>query len=349
MLDNMGFDCRLKPNIFAVLVEPANYTLDLIKNVYEPRRVEFAFIKGNSQASAVESHTLSGICALWRRLKAHDAVIINGYTGALCLIAIWLNILFFKKPMALDSDTELRIPANKVKRLAKRAWLHFLFTRKYCYGFAGGNYGHKQLFRYYGMAEERIFLMPMMVDNDKYKRDLPDSPHNPFRFGYLGRLVSHKQIDKVIEALPEGCELHIVGNGEDRLKLEAMANGKKVVFHGKAFGDEKIKLLHSLDCLVLYSSYEPWGLVVNEALASGIPVIVSDKVGAKKDLVEGSRPTGIVVPTDDTSTLAVAMQEMATQADLWKGFSKNAVARMMNWDYKLYVRNFDSWVKTGCK
>ena len=105
--------------------------------------------------------------------------------------------------MAIDSDTELRIPGNKLKRLFKWLWLHFLFTRKYCYGFAGGNYGHKDLFRHYGMTEERIFLMPMMVDNAKYSRNDVSRPHEPFRFGYLGRLVSIKQVDKVIEALPK--------------------------------------------------------------------------------------------------------------------------------------------------
>lgn len=329
--------------IFALLVEPANYTLDIIKNIYEPRGVEYTFIKEKSQASTVELHTLEDVGALWRQLISHDAVIINGYTGAICLMAIWLNILFFKRPMAIDSDTELRIPANKVKQLAKWIWLHFLFTRKYCYGFAGGNYGHKELFRHYGMMEERIFLMPMMVDNGKYKRDLPCPSHKPFRFGYLGRLVAHKQVEKIIQALPEDCELHIVGDGEERTKLEIMARCKKVVFHGKAFGDEKIKILHSIDCLVLYSAYEPWGLVVNEALASGIPVIVSDKVGAKIDLIEGANPTGLVAKWDDVNDLAGKMLQISNDFVLHNRLAKNAKVRMGLWDYDLYGRNFDAW------
>lgn len=329
--------------IFALLVEPANYTLDLIKNIYEPRGVEFAFIKGNSQASAVASHTLGGICSLWRQLKSHDAFIINGYTGTICVLTILMNMLLLKKPMALDSDTELQIPQNPIKRLAKWMWLHFLFTRKYCYGFAGGNYGHKELFGHYGMPEERIYLAPMMVDNAKYGRKLPGSPHKPFRFGYLGRLIPLKQVDKIIEALPRDAELHIVGDGPERKALENVATGKSVAFYGAEFGNRKISLLHSFDCLVLYSWYESWGLVVNEALASGIPVIVSDKVGARADLVICEKPTGLVAKWNDINDLADKMKQMTMDKNLWAAMSENARRRMHNWDYTLYAKNFDSW------
>lgn len=330
--------------IFALLQEPANYTLDLIKNVYEPRGVDYGFIHGQSTASAKEYQTIGGIGDIWRALSSHNAVIINGYTGKYCVLAIWLNILFFKKPMAIDSDTELQMPQNPIKRLVKWIWLHFLFTRKYCYGFAGGNYGHKELFRYYGMAEERIFLMPMMVDNAKYGRKLPDSPHKPFRFVYLGRLIALKQVDKIIQASPVDCELHIVGDGEERSRLEPMAKGKQVIFHGKVFGDKKIKLLHSFDCLVLYSWYESWGLVINEALASGIPVIVSDRVGARKDLVEGENPTGLVVKWDDVNALVDALQQMLADPNSWRRLAENAVSRMSGWNYDLYGQQFDNFI-----
>lgn len=329
--------------ILAILVEPANYTLDRVKNIYDPRGIEYVFIKGRSQASGVETRSIDGVVAVWNLVRSHDAFIINGYTGTICVLAILMNILLRKKPMALDSDTELQIPKNPIKRLAKWMWLHFLFTRKYCYGFAGGNYGHKELFRHYGMSEERIYLAPMMVDNAKYVRKLPDSPHKHFRFGYLGRLIPLKQVDKIIQALPAGCELHIVGDGEERVRLEALAKDKQVIFHGKVFGEEKIELLHSLDCLVLYSWYESWGLVVNEALACGIPVIVSDKVGARADLVSCEKPTGLVAQWDDINDLADKMRKMAMDRNLWAAISENARRRMRDWDYSLYAKNFDAW------
>ena len=331
--------------IFAILQEPANYTLDLIKNAYEARGVGYGFINRASlasDASAIQRITKKDI---FRIFYDNDAVVINGYTGMICLLAIWLNVFFFKKPMALESDTELRIPCGRLKRIVKWIWLHFLFTRRYCYGFAGGNYGHKDLFRYYGMSEERIFLMPMMIDNAKFKRHLPDFPNKPFRFGYLGRLIPLKQVEKIIAALPDGTELHIVGDGSERSVLELVAHNKAVVFYGAAFNDDKVELLHSFDCLVLYSSHEAWGLVVNEALASGIPVIVSDRVGARKDLVEGNDKAGLIAKWDDVNDLADKMQRISQDEALWRQLSQNAIERMANWSYTLYGKNFDAWAQ----
>lgn len=336
----------------AILVEPANYTLDLVEKIYRPRGVDYVFIKSESLAGmelcskSLDKKSVMEL-AVWafKALKTYNVFNVNGYTGRICITLILMNILLFRKPFSIDSDTELRIPSNKIKRFVKWLWLHFLFTRKYCYGFAGGNYGHKDLFRHYGMTEERIFLMPMMVDNAKYSRNDVSRPHEPFRFGYLGRLVSIKQVDKVIEALPKECELHIVGDGEDRVALENMASGKKVTFHGRTFGEEKIRLLHSLDCLVLYSNSEPWGLVVNEALASGIPVVVSDRVGARKDLVDGGNPTGLVAKWNDVVDLTDKMRLIANDSKLYDTLSSNARKRMEYWSYDLYGKNFDAWLE----
>lgn len=343
--------------IFALLQEPANYTQSLVRNIYAPRGVDFAYIRSDSTAAAGNANAigeglLERIKFLWQQLRTHDAIIVNGYTGQACLIAIWLNILFFRRSMALESDTELQIPANHIKRTLKWLWLHFLFTRKYCYGFAGGNYGHKDLFRHYGMAEKRIFLMPMMVDNSLYRRnDVKTKQSKPFKFGYIGRLVTIKQVDKIIATMrilkAEGLDvaLEVIGDGECRNELEAQAEGLPVVFRGALFGNEKIAALHGLDALVLYSNFEPWGLVVNEALASDTPVIVSDKVGARKDLVEGENPTGLVAKWNDTNDLVDKMCRLATDARLYAELNANATMRMKSWNYVQYGLQLDAWIE----
>ena len=347
--------------LFALLIEPANYTLDIISNVYFHRGVNVAFVKKSSLATDVVSgeyvdignNSFSIFRFMWRNLRAYDAFVVNGYSDHACCIMILLNMFFFHKPMALDSDTELRIPNNRIRRFLKWLWLHFLFTRKYVYGFAGGNYGHKDLFRYYGMKEDHIVLMPMMVDNARYQRvsESDTGVKSSLRFGYVGRLVGRKQVDKIIMALGAmvkaglDVELVVVGDGDERAKLESIAEGLPVRFTGKLFGPEKIREIHSLDCLVLYSDYEPWGLVVNEALASGVPVIVSDRVGARRDLVEGDAPTGLVVRWDDVNDLVEKMTTFARDLTLRKTLSANAVKRMEGWDYALYGRQFDAWIK----
>lgn len=346
--------------VFALLVEPANYTLATIKQIYEPRGVNYAYLLGTSKASNKKCESLTDLSFImrikyfWRILKSHDVFVINDYTRKINLEFIFLNLVFFRKPFAIESDTEIRIPDNRVKRLVKWVWLHFLFTRKCCYGFPGGFYNHRKLFTYYGMSEEHVITMPMQVDNVIYNNSSKEMTNSKIRFGYLGRLISHKNVDKIISAMRgmANAELFVVGAGDEYNALKGASKDLSVTFTGALFGEEKVKILHSFDCLILPSSYEPWGLVINEALASGIPVIVSDSVGCRYDLVEATDKlgeTGIVVKTGDVEALADAMTKICNDKELWQKFHENALKRMKYWNYDLYAKQFDSWVKKVSK
>lgn len=347
-------------NILAVLVAPADYTLDLIRNVYQPRGVDWVFLKGDSPASAdrgpLTAKRIVGQLSLrqmvvtaFRLLKQNDALILNGWTERFNVIVALLNLAFFRKPMAWESDTPLRIPKNRLKRLAKGLWLRTLFRRRYCWGFAGGNYAHKDLFRHYGMPEGRIVLAPMVVDSARVAAFRPPAApaQKPFRFVYLARLIARKRVDAVIRALrglSADVELHIIGEGEEKDRLQCLAEGDpRVVFHGAVFGDEKFRLLATMSCLILFSRSEPWGLVVNEALSMGIPCIVSDEVGAQHDLIDGAE-TGIVVPSGDEDALRTAMARLASDAELYARLSRNAAERMKTWTYREYAQNFDAFL-----
>lgn len=345
--------------VWVLLSEPAGYTMDLVRHIYEPRDVEYAFIDGCSTASADGAEALSVVSAMrvwerlrffWRQLRTHKVIILNGYTRRYCLECFLLNWLFFRRAVGWDSDTELRIPTSRLRRFVKWIWLGWLFRQRNCFGLAGGNFSHRELFLHYGMDERRVVVMPMMVDNARYVRNEPKMRSGrPFRFGYIGRLVGVKQVDKLLEAfrgLDIEAELHIVGAGKDREVLECLAKGcSNIYFHGAIFGAQKVALLQSLDCLVLYSCYEPWGLVVNEALTAGVPCIVSDRVGARHDLVEGENPTGLVVPYNDLKALTVAMRRMVKDEALWLRCSRAAIERMAHWNYDYYAAQFDHFLE----
>jgi len=345
--------------VFAIVVEPADYTLDLIRNIYIPRGVEWCYICGSSKASVENSELthrpvlsemgwLTRLRFVWNALKTHSAFVVNGWTLKPNLELFFLNWLFFRKPMAWESDTELRVPSQFLKRFVKRMWLGMIFRRAFCYGFPGGTYQQKELFRYYGMHEERISIAPMVVDNDRYK--YRSRVHGEcFKFIFIGRLIALKQVDKIIRALPTGCELLVVGEGEERARLETAAQGKPVKFCGALFGMDKIRLMHTADCLVLYSTHDQWGYVINEALASGMPVIVSDQVGCRHDLVEGEKPTGLVAKWDDGVDLADKMRQISFDRILYGQMSENAEARMAHWNYGYYGSQFDAWLGSVTK
>ena len=88
-------------------------------------------------------------------------------------------------------------------------------------------------------------------------------------------------------------------------------------------------------CFVIASTFEPWGLVVNEALAAALPVIVYKEVGATYDLIK-DRSTGLIAA--DMKEFGNMMLTLYNDPDLLMKFSKNASDVMKNyWNYELYT------------
>lgn len=113
------------------------------------------------------------------------------------------------------------------------------------------------------------------------------------KFLYVGRLAKVKNLELLIEAfnrLPQ-LELGIIGFGPMEQSLKKIAH-KNITFLGSVPNKELSKYYAEYDVFVLPSASEAWGLVVEEALNNGTPVIVSDRVGCKDDLV--TNETGLV-------------------------------------------------------
>jgi glycosyltransferase involved in cell wall biosynthesis len=112
------------------------------------------------------------------------------------------------------------------------------------------------------------------------------------------------------EDLPSG-ELWIVGDGELLPDVrDAVARNPRIRYLGHRTSDELSDLYGEADVLVLPSLYEVWGIVVNEALMHGLPVVTTTGVGAATDLIEPG-VTGLIVRPGDPTELAAAMLEVA--------------------------------------
>jgi glycosyltransferase involved in cell wall biosynthesis len=107
-------------------------------------------------------------------------------------------------------------------------------------------------------------------------------------------------------------QLLLVGDGEQRCELGALAAqlgiSDHIRFAGSRPWDELPAFYAAADLLVLPSRFEPWGAVVNEAIACGLPVIVSDQVGCAPDLVNPAE-NGWIVPANNVESLASALAE----------------------------------------
>lgn len=315
--------------IAVICEEKTEYTLDIVNAVYLPRGVDVYWRR---------ELKVKDIIAIYR---GHDVVVVNGYTGWDYWFGFIVNAWGFRRIVGIDSDSQPEEPKNRLRRQIKTALLKWLYSQPWCWGLAGGTGVHRKAFMQYGMPETRIVLNPM-VSRKHLAGDEPKRKPG-FSFGYVGRLVPHKQVAGILQAwtqaaIPE-ASMVVIGDGVDKARLEQ--DYPEVQFTGKLSGAELAEVMAGLDCLVLWSAYEPWGLVVNEALAFGVPVIVSDKVGAREDLVEG-KGTGIVVAHNDLPGLVEAMRRMHQEAATMRG---NCLKTADKWDLNFHARCWDKWIE----
>ena len=129
-------------------------------------------------------------------------------------------------------------------------------------------------------------------------------------FLYVGRLVEVKNLRMLIEVfnqLPE-LKLNVIGFGEQEEELKRMSQSN-IHFLGAIPNKELSTYYQKADVFVLPSIVEPWGLVVEESLNNGTPVIVSDRVGCKDDLV--TEETGLVFSAYDKESLKEAVLKIS--------------------------------------
>lgn len=159
-----------------------------------------------------------------------------------------------------------------------------------------------------------IGIIPNGVDTDGL-RLRPYAPQSPLRLGLLGQISAHKGHEDAVEALRQlgrGYQLRIAGAGEAAYvrQLKARAAGLPVEFANFTAAAE---FLAGVDVLVMPSWEEPFGLVMLEAMAAGVPVIATDAGGPASIVTPGE--TGVLVPPRHPAALAEAVRAVAADPE----------------------------------
>ena len=128
-------------------------------------------------------------------------------------------------------------------------------------------------------------------------------------FIYVGRLSPEKNLRFLIETFNQlsNLILNIVGFGPEESFLKSIAKSN-IIFHGAIPNAELHKIYAANDVFILPSTSEPWGLVVEEALNNGLPVIVSDKVGCAAEII--NETNGLIFQLSDPEGLKKAILKM---------------------------------------
>jgi glycosyltransferase involved in cell wall biosynthesis len=130
----------------------------------------------------------------------------------------------------------------------------------------------------------------------------------------VARLAPEKGLDVLLRAATAaGVRPLIVGSGKDRAYLQTIA--RDTIFTGELPADRVAEVYAAADIFALLSAHEPWGVAVNEAAASSLPLVLSDRVGAAADLLRDGE-NGVLVPFGDAAAAADALRLLAVDPAL---------------------------------
>ncbi len=270
-----------------------------------------------------------GVVKALNRIRP-DVLICGGYN----YVASWQAVLWARShrvPALLWSESTAHEQRSRHRLIE---FLKILFLRL-CQGFVVPGTASEEYLRALGIARDCIFRAPNAVDIDFFStlaqdchqqlelRALLDVPSRYFL--YVGRLVKEKGLFDLLRAyarldpcLRSKVGLVLSGHGQDQVALMEEASRIKpgaIRFVGFLHREDLPSLYALADAVVLPTHSDPWGLVVNEAMSCGRPVVVTSVAGCASDLVKDGW-NGHVVSPANISQLSSSLARLAENSEL---------------------------------
>ncbi|MDP9278841.1 MAG: glycosyltransferase family 4 protein [Gemmatimonadota bacterium] len=290
--------------------------------------------------------------------------ILFGLAGRLAPLEVWFAAKVSRTPVILWTGIwqHPRTPFHRLSRPAVR-YLYRSADALLVYGPHIAAHVEAESGR-----REGVYSAPNAIDNTAFRRFVRPGKISQLRQElmlptgniaiFVGRLEQEKGLELLFRALPGTkslAGLMIVGSGslEDELKRLAVRLGiaDRVRFAGYVQNKDLAAYLDVSDFLVLPSITtprfkEPWGLVANEAMNRGRPVVASAAVGAVAGGLIVDRVTGLVFPERDGAALATAMDELGRDHMLRANLGAEAKRHVLGWSIEKAVATVEKVVGT---
>jgi len=290
---------------------------------------------------------------IWNELRSgrYDMLWLNGHNYLANFIAL-AAAKTFGMPVLMRSETNLGLRRSSARAFFRQPIMRSLY--KTCDAFLAIGTANAKFYRAMGVPDRKVFLVPYAVDNQRFmaaarrstnersavRKKLKMDPELPAVI-YASKFQKRKRPETLVAAAAklkqEGLrfQLVFVGSGEMEEELKNLAGSlglAEIVFPGFVNQAELPSVFSACDIFVLASENEPWGLVVNEAMCAGLPVIVSDEVGCAPDLVKNG-VNGFVIPAGNTRALAEALRPLLLDSGLRQRMSEAALRQIADWSY----------------
>jgi glycosyltransferase involved in cell wall biosynthesis len=297
-----------------------------------------------------------------------DVLWVHGYNRWFHWLAMAWAKLRGLKVLVRDEATLLSAPRHGPKHLIKK--LFFGVLRNLVDGFLAIGTLNGEYYRSYGIAADRIFLVPYAVHNtffqekaraahegrEQLRQELGLEPGRSIilfasKFSEVKRgadlLEAYMQMtpDPALEPHPY---LLFIGDGEQRKSLAARAetvNWHSIKFLGFKNQTELPRYYDLCDVLVLPSVFEPWGLVINEVMNAGRAVVVSDRVGCGPDLVK-SGENGYIFQAGNAADLGRALSNVLQDKESCRAMGRKSLELINGWNFETDLRGLKQALAT---
>lgn len=283
---------------------------------FEQSRGGFRMVQLKKRILTLQGRDLCTDVMQWVK-KDFDAVVVCGYSSPTAVLAM-LYMRLHKIPFYMEVDGGLIRPDSRIKYLIKK----FLVTLP-SFWISSGTFTTKYL-THYGADASRIFHYPF---SSLWNRDIPE--HVPAaeeklqlrqKLGVtekkmvisVSRFIASKRLDMLIHsgaALGKDVGIYIIGGEptEEYLRIQKELNADNVHFVGFLKKDALAEYYRAADLFALPTRTDVWGLVINESMAQGLPVITTDRCVAGLELIR-SGENGYITPVDDQDALDEAIR-----------------------------------------
>ena len=251
--------------------------------------------------------------------KSWDAIVVCGYAGPTVMLAI-AYLKARKMPFYMEVDGGLIRPDSPLKYRFKRS-----LVSSASWWISSGSHTSEYLC-HYGAKSDRIFLypftslwqreilpyLPTLEEKQTLRRELGMAEEKILL--YVGRLTREKGMEALLHAIPaleKNVGVYFVGGEPTQAHLEFVrAHGLENV-HFVPFQKKEplLRYYRAADLFVLPTHSDVWGLVVNEAMACGLPVITTDRCVAGLELIEPG-VNGDLVPVEDVPALSEKIRKI---------------------------------------
>jgi len=290
-----------------------------------------------------------------------DYLICYGYTLKPQLVALFWAMVT-RTPFAVIGDANyFADSAAGIKRMLKRIWLRRITSHASALVAVGT--ASRLFWEAYGARAAQLFKAGFAVDNEFYtqscaarKEEAADlrsrlGLSGKVVFLFVGRLVGRKNVDLIIRAAREIADdkiaVVIAGSGEELGALKSLAaNSPGILFTGNVAPQELPLYYAMADALILPADQEPWGLVINEAMACGLAVIAHKHCGAAVDLVD--ERNGVKLEEFSVKEVARAMRLVSGDEMRLRAMRQNSREKIQQWTVEAAARGIIRAVEATC-